>query len=280
MNGKDCDNVFFIIKTVEPCEGFFSARKQKREISEKPPTAYRTEHGLPFMSAEVLCGEKGLDWDEIRAKCGRYSSRLILPKSIDIPDDAGVSRFIPSAMKAILNFNTAVEIFNIASLPASSFSLSVIDLNARFAGKLCKLLPLCSSIKIITDRPEIYAPYCAEAYEKCGASVMLREKFEKGSLRDAVICCENDYEFTDIPEIVFSYSGGDCGNTTVHGSGIRLTDEHRRIIGESIDPVDFAGALTELCSCREYCNSVYENINIRRINGSSAFNDLIEAINT
>ncbi len=272
--------MFFVVKPVEPCEGFFAARKQKKEISEKPPTAYRTEHGLPFMTTEIFCGKNGLDPDEIKEKCGRYSSRLILPKSIDIPDGAGISRFVPSTMKALLNFNTAVEIFNIVSLPASSFSLNVIDPNARFAEKLYKLLPLCSSIKIITDRPEIYAPYCAEAYEKSGASVMLRDNFEKGSLRDAVICCESDYHFTDIPEIVFTYSDLIHGNTTVHGSGIRLTDEHRRIIGESIDPVDFAGALTELCSCREYCNSVYENINIRRTNGSSSFDDLIEAINT
>jgi hypothetical protein len=61
---------------------------------------------------------------------------------------------------------------------------------------------------------------------------------------------------------VFTHKRKAGGKLLFSGSGIVLSPEHLDIIPTDIDPIDFAGALTELCGYTGYKNSVFSEISI------------------
>lgn len=271
--------MFVVLKPIAPGGGFFAGIKLKKEISRRDIKSFRTEQGLPFMVLEAFSGKRGLDWEEICDKCGRYAARMIMPEGIAIPGGCPAERFVPSLMPALLNFNTAAELLGTAALPPDSFSLTLADREGRLSSALPRLLPLSSKIRVITERPEKFTAVCAEIYESCGASVMLRPIYEKASGREAVICCDGCAPGELSGSLVFTFSPAVRGAVSVFGRDILLSDEHAAVIGDSIDPVTFSGALTELCGCREYRNSPFYDIRIFKGAGASEFEDFLSAVN-
>lgn len=275
---KDSDSVFVILKPVDAPGGYFASRKLKKSVDEKPAEFIRTADGMPFAVLEIFNGKNGIEWKKVIEKCGRYTSRVIVPKGISLPENQRISPFIPSRFLYNLCLNTALEILDTVKLSPDSFVLTLCDREAKFTQELCRLVPLCSSIKVITEKIEKYIPVCTDILEKTGASVILRTSFEKSSKRDAVIFCGGEKNEFVSADIVFAPDKTVRGKTTVIGSGVVLLEEHKSITGNGIDPVLFAGALTELCGSRTYENSVCERIDIIRRGGESAFADLISSL--
>lgn len=270
--------MFVIIKPIDAPEGFFASRKLKKITEEKPADFIRTSDGMPFAVLEVFRGKNGIDWERVSGKCGRYSSRVIVPSGISLPDNIRISAFKPSFFPSRLCLNTALEILDTVKLSPDSFTLSLCDYDGRFVDELHRLIPLCSSVKVITGRIEKYIPVCTEILEKTGASIMLRSSFEKSSKRDAVIFCDGEKDEFSSADIIFSAEKEIRGRTTVIGSDIVLLEEHKSVIGDGIDSVFFASALSELCCSSAYKNSVFEQIDIIRKGGESAFADLISVL--
>lgn len=265
--------MFAVIKPAEPADNIFSALRLRREYERKEAQAHRTGCGLPFLTLEMYSGKNGIDWKLAEEKCGRYSSRLVVPRNIKVPDIPGIHRFEPRFMPLLLNLNTAAELIKGAGVPPDSFVLTVTDREGNFTAHLSKFLRLCSCVRIITQRQDKYLPVISEAFESSGASVMMRERFEKSFIRDVVVCCDGS-DFPDCPDaLVFTCFPSVRGALTVFGSGLDLLPEHRSIIGERIDGVDFAGALTELCGCRDYTDAVFSDISLTFRGCSEEFED-------
>lgn len=270
--------MFVILKPVDAPEGFFASRKLKKLIDEKPADFIRSADGMPFAVLEVFRGRNGINWERVYQKCGRYSSRVIAPSGISLPENARISSFEPSYFPSRLCLNTALEILDTVKLSPDSFTLSLCDYEGSFTDELRRLTPLCSSVKVITGRIEKYIPVCTDILEKTGTSIILRSAFEKSSKRDAVIFCSGEKSEMTSADIVFSADKEIRGRTTVIGSNTVLLERHKQAIGEGVDSVSFASALSELCCSSAYQNAVFERIDIIRRGGESAFADLITSL--
>lgn len=257
---KGCGGVFVVLRLTEQEKGFFRKRKQIKNISRSPAVICKNAGGLPFFRVDVISGKKGIIWDGLTEKCGKYSSRIVAPRSTPLPDGTGIKRFSPSSTVSTLIFNTAKNIISQASPPPDSFCITVTDRCALSASRICELLPFCSVIRVVTLRPEKYSAACEKALSESGATLIIRNSYEPTAKPDVVICCDGAVCAAMSDAAIFTFRKKTCGKIRFCGSGINLTDEHREFLPEGIDPLDFAAALTELCGSRDYASSCFADI--------------------
>lgn len=254
--------MFVVLKTVKPEKGIIKRHKQLKKLKNTAPFACKTDKGLPFYILEISDGKKGIDWNTASRKCGRFASRIIASHSVSLPDNSGLKRFIPISMNAILVFNTALKIIGTSGLPADKFAITVTDRNAVTPSTLCRLLPFCSTIRVITSHPERFAVTAIDAYENHGASLIIRSKYEPSDKPEIIICCDGAIMSSMENAAIFTSKNTSVGKLRFVGKRIELSDYHKSIIPDDIETVDFAGALTELCGSGEYRQSSFADIEI------------------
>lgn len=254
--------MFVVLRVITPEESLFKRRKQRKTIERAGIKSCHSEKSLPFFVLDVLKEKRGINWDSVAEKCGKYASRIVAPRNFPLPDHSNLRRFIPISMNSLLIFNTAAETIKKAKLEPENTCITLSDRNAVHYSKVCSLLPFASCVKVITSRPERYVKACSEAYENYGATLLIRKNFEPSTKNDVVICCDGAISSSMKDAAIFTSSRKSGGKIRLCGSGIELSDEHRELIGDSISSVDFAGALTELCGSSVYRNSLFEKIEI------------------
>ena len=254
--------MFVVLRVNSPPKGIFAKSKMKKAVTEARIRTVSTENGLPFYMLDVPEGMSRSMWETAAKKCGRYASRIVAPRSIPLPDVGKLQRFLPCSMTSVLTFNTAVHTLKNADIPPDSISITVSDYGARQASELCRILPFASRIRVITAYPERYALPCEKAFNDYGASVVIRSCYEPSSKPDIIICCDGRLSPHGSEAAVFSHKSKAFGKLHFKGSGTELREAHRAIIPENIDPVDFTGAVTELCGSSEYKKSLFREIDI------------------
>ncbi len=254
--------MFVVLRIVEPEKGFFKARKQIKNALCQPARIHRESGSLPFSEVEIIKGKRGIIWDGVEEKCGRYASRIIAPKSIHLPDSGNFRRYVPSTIKANLIFNTAKNIIAKANAEPDSFCITVTDRNALSASKICSLLPFCSCVRVVTAREDKYAVCVENALNSFGATLILRKEYEPTAKPDIVICCDGVTSAAMSEAAVFTFKKRTCGKLRFCGSGIDLTPKHTEFLPEGIDALDFAGAVTELCGCQDYSEACFSDLEI------------------
>lgn len=251
----------FVVLNIERYSKKVSKRKSKK-INRSPPVICHTERGLPFYLLNVCEEKRGIDWKKTSERCGRYVSRIVAPRNILMPDDGCLRRFIPSTFVSLLVFNSAVQLLKSAEIDPKIFTITLSDRNAFLAGEVCRLLPFSSQVRIITSHPERYAFACTKALEEYGATLIIRSAYELSSKPDFVISCDGAYNPLMESQAVISAKRSCGGVLRFIGKSTELTDSHKKIISPSVEPTDFAGALTELCACSEYSGAVFSDIDI------------------
>ncbi len=257
---EECNNVFIVLKTVKPEKGIIKRRNQLKSMKNSMPSVCKTDMGLPFYILETADGKKGIDWNTVSRKCGRYASRIVASHSVSLPDNSGLKRFIPISMNAILVFNTALKIIGSSDLPADRFAVTVTDRNAVTPSRLRELLPFSSAVKIITSHPEKFAAAAMEAYESHGASLMIRSRYEPSDKPEVIVCCDGAIMSSMDGAAIFTSKKTTVGKLRFVGKRVELSDYHKSIIPDDIETVDFAGALTELCGSGEYRQSSFAEL--------------------
>ncbi len=259
---KRSDGVFVVLRVNSPPKGIFARTKMKKAVTDARIQTVSTENGLPFYILDVPEGMTHSMWEIAEKKCGRYASRIVAPRSIALPDTGKLRRFVPCSMPSLLTFNTAVNTLKNAKISPDSISITVSDFNARQASELCRILPFASLIRVITAYPERYAAPCEKAFRDYGASVVLRSCYEPSPKPDIIICCDGRLSPCAENVAVFSHKSKTFGKLHFKGSGTDLGNAHRTLIPDSIDSVDFTGAVTELCGGSEYKKSLFREIDI------------------
>lgn len=254
--------MFVVLRVNSPPKGLFAKHKIRKAVNNSCLQSVSTENGLPFYFLDLPEGMSPSLWDTAEKKCGRYASRIVAPRTLALPDCGKIRRFFPAEMPSILIFNTAIDIIKKSRIAPDRISITVTDISARHSSGLESLLPLSSAVRIVTARPERYASACQRAFEEYGASVLLRSEYEPSGKPDIIICCDGRLSPKAENAAVFCHKSKSIGKLQIRGSGINLKPHHREIIPESIDAVDFAGALTELCGCSEYKKSIFSNTEI------------------
>ena len=259
---KESDGVFVVLRVNSPPKGIFAKSKMKKAVTNSVIQTVGTENGLPFYVLDVPEGMSRTMWEAVGKKCGRYASRIVAPRSIPLPDVGKLQRFVPCSMNSALTFNTAVDTLKNAGISHDSISITISDYGARQASELCRILPYASLIRVITAYPERYALPCEKAFRDFGASVVLRSCYEPTSKPDIIICCDGRLSPRGENAAVFSHKSKTFGRLHFKGTGTILSDSHGTVIPRSIDPVDFTGAVTELCGGSEYKKSLFREIDI------------------
>ena len=252
--------MFIVLRLIEPEKRYFKRRKQIKSVARSPAQICRETGSLPFCTVDVINGKRGIVWKNVEARCGRYASRIVAPRSIALPDGCNLQRFTPSSIISSLVFNTAKKTVSAAAPAADSFVLTVTDRNALSVSRICELLPFCATVRVITSRPEKYAAACEKALTDFGATIILRTAYEPTRKPDIVICCDGVVCNAMNNAAVFAYKRRTCGKIRFCGNGINLAEKHRNFLPEEIEPLDFAGALTELCACTEYSDSCFAEL--------------------
>ncbi|MBQ3007286.1 MAG: hypothetical protein IJD78_06980 [Clostridia bacterium] len=251
--------MFIVLKTNQPAKGFFKKYRQQRILGKSEPVAHPTENGLPFFILDISDDPKKLSLAATEEKCGRYVSRVVAPRNLHLPDSKRVKRFTPVSSGGIFLFNTALEVIKNAGLKPDGICITVTDRNARMSGEICRLLPYASSVRAVTARPERYSEACNRIYKDCGASVMVRPDYRPAGKKEIIISCDGAATAEMNNSAVFSYKRSSHGKLRFLSDEIMLSENHRKIIPPNIDTVDFAAAVTELCSGTEYRFSAFSD---------------------
>ncbi len=254
--------MFVILRLVDAEKNYFKAKKQIKKSVRSPAVIRRENGALPFCTVDIIRGKRGIIWDGVEEKCGRLASRVVAPKSIPLPDSGNLKRYIPSSIYASLVFNTAKSIISDSKADPDSFCITVTDRYALSASRVCELLPMCSCVRVITSRPEKYAPCLENALNSFGATIIVRSSYEPTQKPDIVISCDGVISAAMSNAAVFTSKKRTCGKLRFCGSGIDLTPEHAEFLPADIDPIDFAGALTELCGSSNYSGSCFSALGI------------------
>lgn len=255
--------MFIVLNAVKPVNGFRSRRKQKKVLKSSEPVAHSTENGLPFYTLDILDEKGGINRFEAEEKCGRYVSRIVAPRSLALPDNGRIKRFTPVNSNGLFLLNTVIETLSVISLHPEEICITLLDRNAYMNGEISRLLPCASTTRVITSRPEKYVNACSRIYEDCGASVIVRPLYQPVSKKEIIICCDGATTEEMRNSAVFSFRRGIHGMLRFFSEGIELSEKHREFIPESIDSVDFASAVTELCGSTEYKSSRFSQTEVR-----------------
>lgn len=257
---KRSGGVFVVLRVSETPNGFIKKRKHLRQLSKARAQSVSTEKGLPFFVLDIPSYTKDSDWERIAEKCGRYASRIVAPRSLSLPDFGQLKRFSPAFMPSLLVFNTALKIIGNSGTNPCGICITVTDRNAVHPSRIYKLLPFASVIRVVTSRPEKYAFACQKALDEYGASIVIRSAYEPQDKPEIVICCDGAVTPFMKSAAVFGYKYGMTGGINFYADGIEISEAHSEAVPDSIYPVDFAGAVTELCGSTEYKNSVFSDI--------------------
>lgn len=252
--------MFVILRANKAPKGFFKAKKHRKALAKAHAQSVATEKGLPFFILDIPPCPSEAEWERIAEKCGRYASRAVAPRSLSLPDFGRLKRFVPSFMPSVLVFNTALEAVREAAAEPCGICITLTDRNALHPSRIHKLLLLSSTVRVITAQPEKYASACKNALDEYGASLVIRPSYEPTAKPDIVICSDGGISPLMHSAAVFAGRHSPTGKIHFCGSGVKLTGSHSEIVPPDIDPVDFAGAVTELCGSSEYKNAVFSDV--------------------
>ncbi len=237
--------MFAVLNFVSPAGGYCERRKQKVYLRKSEPSVVRTAGGLPFFIVSVLMDKKGVDWESLLKRLGKCSVRVIAPYSVALPDS--LHRYTPKRLLPVMVLNTAIELIKMSAVPAQGLSVTLTDSGALLCGRALSLLPLASTVRIVTRHPEKYSSCAFEAMEKHGASLIITDSFDASVHHGIVICTDNCLPSAVNAVCVISHSRCPRGCMSVNGSGVEIDEAYLKVLPEGIDLLDFAGALLELC---------------------------------
>lgn len=264
--------MFIVFRHNEVEKGYFKKKKQLKKIRKSDVLSVKTDNGLPFYMVDIPLSGDNVLWDGVEEKCGKYASRIIASRGISLPDSTRIKRYIPTVLPSSVIFNTAVASISAASCKPDSFVLTLTDRKGLLAQRICELLPYSSTVRIVTGSPEKYAQPAANALSDFGATLVIRQSHSTVSKPEIIICSDGAITPSMSCCAVFSHKKYAGGKLMVCGSDITLSEKHRSIIPDYINPTDFAGALKELCGSNDYSDSVFADT---EINGTPCNNEHI-----
>ena len=224
----------FVVVNVKPS----GKRKIKKGRTVEKINEYFTANGERFYVADVLAGEKGVEWDEVARFLGRHSSHILLDKNIILPENTDVGRFEPVAFKNLLIFNTLELLLKQMYLAGCRTSCYINDPKGEYYPFLDKIVRYSAQTTVITTNRFRYLSRSAQIYRDYGAGITITEKTEISSDSAVVIDTAGTF-FGD--GIVFSAYNN--GITPKYTEGF---NDLKALCPAYIEPVDFLGAVYEL----------------------------------
>lgn len=199
-----------------------------------------------------------IPWKKLVNCLGILRHCMLLPENITAPYDADITVFTPDIFPRIVLMNSAADYIIKQKQLFSRKNLTIFDKEGLYTGYIEMLLPYFESIRIITDKTDIYEALCEKLMTDYGFSLIVSDKESFNC--DVVISyeCKVPVYFSGK---VFSGEKKFIMNAEVFsGSEITLPDEYENIRPRNIGRVLFASALYEKCDCKSLSSLRYKEM--------------------
>ena len=221
----------FCTVTVLPREkrGLFLRR---RCLVENVQTAVKG--GAPFRRLTVTPGRKGVDWPLVEQAAGRSGRFTLAPDGVEWPPSCRLRRFVPEVLPLKLMLNTAAKALKDGH--EQGRTLLICDEAAVLSPFLDQVVLCASTIRVQTERPELYYEAAARVMERFGAAVAVSPMGAAVGEVDAAVAGEP----VKNAKTNFAAQSLLSGRTP-----FPVPEEYRRLCPEGIDPFLFMCALYE-----------------------------------
>lgn len=204
-----------------------------------------------IVTAEKLRGK--IPYTKLSESLGILKKDVILNSNIALPDNCGITLFIPDIFPRILLINSAVAFLRNRHYE----SLILFDEEAIYTDYIQLLVKSFERIRVITPTPKAYDPAARKLMEDFGFS--LEVSSENSFQGDVIIshkCCVPLY----YSGTVFTNKKQYLMNAKVFsGSSVTLPCPYDKFKPQNTDTVLFASALYEKCNVTELKDLQYSD---------------------
>ena len=192
-------------------------------------------------------------WDSVAEAAGSLRTRLILPQSVKADENCGVKQYQPAVFPLHVLVNSAISTLHTMALDPTKMCVSVVDENAFIIEKIKLLVPLASTIRVVTNNVYEYEKLARELMSRYGISLIISGKIDEILFLSNVIISDRSVNIPSLfSGILFTNEKRRMMNATVlTGEGITLPQKYEALLPDGTDRMIFASALYELCAVNE-----------------------------
>lgn len=201
--------------------------------------------------------KRPINWKSVANIAGGQAKSLVLPKSINLPENAPVERFDARPFVKSIMQGSLLDVIGRAKLYEKGVKIGFYDLKGEHAEFLQLLLPVAYSVKVVTDNPDSFA--------HIRQSELIESDLEftpdAGELTDCPVIVAPGVLQESLPvgneHIVFSFekASSECTNFVIDDCEIGISRDLAVLCPEGIDTNDFLAALYEKCGIDNLSNS-------------------------
>lgn len=250
-------------------ERLFGRRRAIREKSEVK--AHNPGGAMRFYTVPVPLKKGRADWARIATVTGGCKGRILAPPQLKVPDGFGFCEFYSADFAANMIFDSALALLKAAAVPPQGLSVALVDPDAFLAGRVCDLLSVASSVKVVTKKPQSFVSSVQQAMREYGATLVMGAGHDASS---AVI----SYPAAKPSDGVYGIIS--AKGVTVKGFGADTVQDFKGILPSGLDTVCFAGACAKLCAESQMMKARFEAFicNSRNTDFNTAANTLARAL--
>lgn len=250
--------MFVLLSEASMPRGRLQTRRLQARLRRTPARLCTQANALPFLTETVLSAAP--DWEAVAAHCGRYAARLLAPDTLALPPDPRFRRYDAVAFRAGVLFRSSVALLADAKLPPQRLTLTLCDRGGLLAADAPALFPYAAGLRILTCAPARYVPVCVAAMRETGASLLLRDRYLPVPGPEVVLCCSGIPAQAPASVCLLTARAVDLPATVLTGRTFPLRPTHAALLPEGVEPLAFAGALTEACACPDYRDAVFPDL--------------------
>lgn len=216
---------------------------------------------LPFHIVKTRMYREEIPWLYVEQAAGMRCGCMLLPEGITPDEDSIITPFVPKALPKRLLANSAVTAIKKLRLRPSDVCLTVYD-DGTISDIIPKYVMLAGSIRVITDKPELYGELSEELMHSHGFSLVVGSSEDAATLDSTVIISpEYRKSLEGYRGVLFTCDrAAPLGATVMRGRGIKLGEKLSELVAEGVDKVSFASALYEKCGLTRLGDMGYEYI--------------------
>lgn len=201
--------------------------------------------------------KRPISWKSVASLAGGEAKSLVLPKEIELPENAPVERFDSMPFVKSIMQGSLLDVIERAKLYEKGVKIGLYDPRGEHAEFLQLLLPVAYGVKVLTENPG--------SFDRIRQSELVKADLEftpdAGELGDCPVIVAPDALRGELPlddrQIVFSFerASSDCRCLVIDDCEIGISRDLAALCPEGIDPNDFLAALYEKCGIHNLSNS-------------------------
>lgn len=226
--------MFVVLNLVES-----GKKKVRKGQTVKKVTEHQTGHGERFYIVDVVCGENGVNWEEVATFMGRHSACVVADKKLFLPERSSIKRYSADKFMNTLLFNTMSIILKELYLSGCRTKCYINDKEGRYSHLLSCVACYSGETVVVTDNGYRYFSQIRSVYGEFGAGVTIAQGDYEPESHAFIIDTDGKYPYKG-KGILFSLSAG------IRPHVVEGYDDIKNMCPAFIDVNTFLGAVYEM----------------------------------